>query len=189
MKKVFAICLMLAAMCASAFAQLDERAPGLYAINGENEDLLTPVNAVQSNSNTNILGIEVGKVKNIYKGITSDSIASGKFILVINPEQKAIKKTLKDYNPFIKSMTPANMIIVALDVEKNRRVYDHGTTLEGFNTEKKGRVDFIWEQISDNSFLIEAELVPGEYAIVFKPAKLGEFDFNAVFDFTVAFME
>ena len=86
-------------------------------------------------------------------------------------------------------LAAANMIIVPLGVEKNRRVYDCGSTLNGFNTQKLDRVEFLWEQISDNSFLIEAEMVPGEYAIVFKPAKLGEFNFNTVFDFTVAFVE
>ena len=180
---------MLAAACASAFAQMDEREPGLYAINGEEEFLLTPVGAVQSSSNTNILGVEIGKSKMLYKGVTSDTIANGKFILVIDPEQKAIKQTLKEYDVFVASMTPANMIIVPLEVEKNKRVYDRGSTINGFNTQKKDRVDFIWEQISDNSFLIEAELAPGEYAVVFKPAKLGEFNFNTVFDFSVAFVE
>ena len=180
---------MLAAACASAFAQMDEREPGLYAINGEEEFLLTPVGAVQSSSNTNILGVEIGKSKMLYKGVTSDTIANGKFILVIDPEQKAIKQTLKEYDVFVASMTPASMIIVPLEVEKNRRVYDRGSTLNGFNTQKKDRVDFLWEQISDNSFLIEAELAPGEYAVVFKPAKLGEFNFNTVFDFSVAFVE
>lgn len=180
---------MLAAACASAFAQMDEREPGLYAINGEEEFLLTPVAAAQSSSNTNVLGIEIGKTKLLYKGITSDTIANGKFILVIDPEQKAIKQTLKEYDVFIASMTPANMVIVPLGIEKNKRVYERGSTLNGFNTQKLDRVEFIWEQISDNSFLIEAEVAPGEYAIVFRPAKLGEFNFNTVFDFTVAFVE
>ncbi|MCQ2179709.1 MAG: hypothetical protein MJY91_06395 [Bacteroidales bacterium] len=189
MKKIFTVCIMLVAACASAFAQMDEREPGLYAINGEEEILLTPVGAVQSSSNTNILGIEVGKSKFMYKGITSDTIASGKFILVIDPEKKAIKQTLKMYDVFVATMTPANMIIVPLEVDKNRRVYDRGSTLNGFNTQKLDRVEFLWEQISDNSFLIEAEMAPGEYAIVFKPAKIGEFNFNTIFDFSVAFTE
>ncbi len=189
MKRIFTICIVLAAACVSAFAQMDEHEPGLYAINGEEATLLTPQNASQSSSSNNILGVEIGKSKLNYKGITSDTIASGKFLLVIDPERKNIKQTLKEYNVFVASMTPANMIIVPLTVEKNKRIYDRGTTINGINTQTKDRVEFLWEQVSDNSFMIDAELAPGEYAIVFKPAKLGEFNFNTVFDFTVAFVE
>lgn len=189
MKRIISICILLAAVCINSFAQMDEREPGLYAINPLNESKLTPQGASKSNKSNAVFGIEIGNAKLLYKGVSSDTSASGKFIMVIDPEQKAIKQTLKEYDVFVKSMTPDNMIIVPLEVEKNRRVYCEGKTINGFNTEKKDRVPFTWEQITDNSFVIYADVTPGEYAIVFRPAKLGEYNFNTVFDFTVVFPE
>lgn len=185
MKRIIAtLAIVLASV--SLFAQNDEHEPGIYAVNGEEYQALSLATGVMSNQGTNILGVEIGKTKISYKGTESGVIAGNTFVLVINPEKKGITRTLKSYNPFVKSMTPANIIIVPLEIVKNKRVYDAGTKLEGFNTERKERIPFEWEQITDNSFQIETEdMIPGEYAVVFKPATLGEYDFTAVFCFTV----
>ena len=185
MKKLFVICIAaVAAMCAAS-AQEDERMPGLYAVNGEESVRLTPVMSAQNNSSTGILGVEIGKTIYKYKGETSDTKATGTFVLVCDMKKKVIKQTLKDYDVFIKTMTPDNIIIIPLEVDKGRRIYDEGLLLDGIRTEVKGRAEFEWERISDNSFIIRTELAPGEYAIAFRPARLGSFEFTAVFDFTV----
>ena len=46
--------------------------------------------------------------------------------------------------------------------------------------------DFEWEQIDDVTFRISFEAAPGEYAVVFKAAKLGDYDFASIYGFTVA---
>ena len=170
-----------------ANAQVDERAPGIYAIvNGES----IPLNFTSGNtavSTTNIIGFEVGNTKITYKGATSGTIASDTFVMVIDPEKKALTKTLKVYNPFIKTMTPGNILILPLSVVKEKRLYDEGKSVMGIKTEVKGRMDFEWEQISDNSFSIKVlNLIPGEYGFVFRVSKLADFDYSAIYGFTIA---
>lgn len=105
--------------------------------------------------------------------------------MVINPDKKVIKKTTKQYDPFIKSMTPANIIIVPLEVVDGKRVYDSGRTVEGINTVRKEHIEFEWEMTDDNTFEITAAFEPGEYAVIFRPSKLAEFDFTGIYGFFV----
>ena len=183
--------LFAALVCAFAFninadAQMDEREPGLYAIVGEESIPLVYSNGTASVSSTGILGVELGKKKCTYKEPTSGVLASGTFVMVINPEKKGITRSMKSYEPFIKTMTPNNILVLPLTVDKNKRVYEEGKTIEGINISVKDRMDFEWEQISDNSYEIRVlNLIPGEYGFVFRPAKLGEFDYSAIFGFTV----
>lgn len=71
------------------------------------------------------------------QGESSEVKATGKFVMVIDPEKKGIRKTPKVYDPFIKSMTPGLIMIVPLEVAKNKRVYDEGTSVQGINTQKR----------------------------------------------------
>ena len=180
----------LALFCAmffsnNSFAQMDWREPGIYAVFGGESTPLTYTNGMANSSSTNIIGVEIGKKKFSYKGTESGVSASDTLVLVINPEKKAITKSLKAYDPFIKSMTPNNIIIVPLLVDKNKRIYDEGASLEGIRLKVKGRIDFEWEQISDNSYEMRLQnIVPGEYGVIFRPATLGEFDFTGIFGFT-----
>lgn len=187
MKKLMLSSFVMVLFSMFAVAQNDEREPGIYAVVGEESVPLTFIQGSTSNSNTGILGIEISKQKKEYKGLTSDTVVPKDFklVLVCDMNRKNITQTLKKYDVFVSSITPDHMIIVALEPAKKNRVYDWGTALNGFNTKKQGRVDFTWEQVTDNSYLIQAELEPGEYAVVFKPAKLGEYNFDTVFDFTV----
>lgn len=187
MKKLMLSGLVMVLFSLFAMAQDDERVPGLYAVYGEESVPLTFIQGGTSTSSSGILGFEVSKQKKEYKGVTSDTaVPQGtQFVLVCDMSRKNIVQTLKKYDVFVSSITPNHMIIVGLDVAKKNREYDCGTKLNGFNTSKLGRVDFTWQQITDNSYLIQAELEPGEYAIVFKPAKLGDYNFDTIFDFTV----
>lgn len=173
------------AMAIAASAQEATLAPGIYAVAGEEFTHLAYSNGTAINSGTNLLGFELGNHKYKYKGATSGVQATNKLIMVINPEKKGISKTPKKYDPFIKSMTPANIIIIPLEVVKDKRIYDEGTLVEGINTTRKARMEFEWEMVDENTFEIVGNFAPGEYAVVFKPSKLGELDFTSIYGFFV----
>ena len=177
-----ATCLLFAS---ASFAQSDKLIPGIYAIIDSSATHLSYTPGVAANSGINVIGVEVGKIKFTYKGESSEVKSTGKFVMVIDPEKKVIRKTPKVYDPFIKSMTPELIMIVPLEVVKNKRVYDEGTSIQGINTKKKTRVEFQWELIDENTWEITADLQPGEYAVVFKPAKLGSYDFSSIYGFYV----
>lgn len=169
----------------ASFAQDEKLAPGIYAVVDSTLTHLSYTSGIASNSGLNIIGVEVGNSKFTYRGESSEVKANGKFVMVIDPEKKTMRKTPKVYDPFIKSMTPELIIIVPLEVAKNKRIYDEGTSIQGINTKKKARVEFQWELIDENTYEITADLQPGEYAVVFKPAKLGSFDFSSIYGFYI----
>lgn len=171
---------------ANAYAQMDEREPGLYAIVGEQSIPLPFSNGTTSVGTTGILGVEVGRVKCAYRKPTSGVNAADTFVMVIDPERKAIVKKLKSYNPFYNKMTPNNVLVLPLTVDGKRRIYEEGKIIAGINVSIKDRMDFEWEQITDNSFEIRVQqLIPGEYGFVFRASKLAEFDYSALFGFTI----
>lgn len=160
--------------------------PGIYSVIDGTYTPLVYCRGTEASSATNILGIEIGDKKYKYKGASAEVPVTDKIVMVINPERSVMKATLRTYDPFVKDMTPGHIIIVRLTVEKNKRYYDKGTTVSGFNVERKDRVEFEWELIGENTFEITADFEPGEYAIAFKPATpLGEFEFTAVYGFCV----
>ena len=180
---------IIAALAASllsvsaSFAQGEKLTPGIYAIVDSTVTHLSYTSGVAENTSFNIIGVEVGKIRFTYKGESSGVKATGKFVMVIDPEKKGIRKTPKIYDPFIKSMTPELIMIVPLEVVRNKRVYDEGTSVLGINTEKKTRVEFQWKLIDENTWEITADMQPGEYAVVFKPAKLGTYDYSCIYGF------
>lgn len=184
--KRFLLFLSAIFLAVSLFAQDDTLAPGIYSVNGDEYEKLPFSVAGGGDSGVNVLGLELGKVQYFYKGAESGVKSTGSFVMVIDPEKKVVKGSMKDYNPFIKDMTPENIIIIPLEVKKKKRVYSEGLTVMGFNTERKARMSFTWERISDNSFRIETEpLVPGEYGIVLKFSKVGKYYYEYLFGFTV----
>lgn len=171
----------------SLYAQSDSRQAGIYSVMNDESTPLPFFRGINSNGGVNVLGIEIGKRKSTYNGATSGVLSDGHFVIVIDPEKNVMKLTLKSYEPFIKSFTPNNIVIVQLQVKGNKRIYDEGINLYGFNTEKKDRIEFTWEQISDNSFSVVTETLPaGEYAVVIRPTGLSPLEFSCVFCFTVA---
>lgn len=189
MKRTFLIIAAAMMLCPMAFAQMDEREPGIYTINsGESVPLKFEISAQMNDS------MEAGELSVLDSNtfifskpsakVTSES---GEFVLVINPEKKMFIQTLKKYDVFIGTMSPENMILIPLSIHKNKkRIYHHGSydLVHGLNIswDKK---DFTWEKISDNSFRIKAELEPGEYAFAFRINKLQDFQLNAVYTFSV----
>lgn len=187
MKRLLTILLTLAVSAGfSLYAQSDSRQAGIYTVINDESTPLPFFRGINSNGGVNVLGIEIGRKKSTYNGATSGVVSDGHFIVVIDPEKKAMKLTLKSYEPFIRNFTPDGIAIVQLQVKGNKRVYDEGVSLYGFNTEKKDRIEFTWEQISDNSFSVVTEtLPPGEYAVAIRPSALSPYDFSCVFGFTV----
>lgn len=166
--------------------QLDPREPGLYAVNGEESTLLTFTDASQSSSGISIGIISLGKRQLEFKGATSGTEAHGKFVLVINHEQKSATRVLKNYKPFIKTMNPDDLMIIPLTVEKKKRVLDEGLFVNGFGTKLIHGVPFSWVQIADNAFEIEVpNLIPGEYGVALKFAELDTFDIKTLYGFYV----
>lgn len=193
MNKLFAT-IAAALLCCTFNANAQESAepsqldlePGIYAIVDGQATALSYSNGTAVSSSSNILGFELGKSKVKYKGATSGVQATDKLVLVLNPEKKNITKTFKKYDPFVKTMTPKNIMVIPLTVDGDRRIYDEGTSIEGFNVEQKDRAELEWEQTGDYTYEVRFNLVPGEYAVVFKAAKLADYDFEGIFGFTIS---
>jgi len=163
-------------------AQMDERAPGIYTIIGEQSILLKQAFGGTTSGEVSVVGLDVSNQVFRYRGETSGVNASGIFVLVVNPKEK------KSTDPFYKNMTPSDMIAVPLSVnhETGRREYDAGKTIEGYNVDKKIKLDFDWKRISDNSFEITVPgMTPGEYAFVFRSGKLCPFNYSRIICFTI----
>lgn len=185
MKKFSVLFVAILMFAATAFAQGEKLEPGIYSIIDSSATHLKYTPGIASNSGFNVVGIEVGDAKYKFKGATSGVKVTDRIRLVIDPQKKVIRKTPKVYEPFIKSMTPELLIIVPLDVVKDKRIYDEGTSVEGFRTKKHTRVEFEWELTDENTYDITADFEPGEYAVIFKPARLGAYDFCSIYGFYV----
>lgn len=185
MKKSIFAALFLALFSMNIFAQEKELKPGLYAVNGDEYLPISNTSGKSVNSGSSFFGFEIGKKQYEYKGTTSENPFTGTFLMVCDPNKENVRFAWGKYEPFVKSMTPDNMLIIPLNVEKKKRVYVEGTTIMGINTTSYERDPFTWEKISDYAYLITTELQPGEYGIVFKAAELGNYEFTAIFDFTV----
>lgn len=185
MKRFVSTVLTVLALSFAASAQNEKLESGIYSVIDGNATHLVYTNGAAISSSNNLLGLEIGDTKFKYKGETGEVEVKDKIVMVINPAKKVIKKTTKQYDPFVKNMTPANIIIVPLEVADGKRVYDSGRTVEGINTVRKERVEFEWEMVDDNTFEITASFEPGEYAVIFRPSKLGEFDFTGIYGFFV----
>jgi len=195
MKKhiILAVSSALALISFTSYAQKDERAPGLYTVVGEESIPLSYSRSGGGSVSVGTMGVTVGHDTYKYSGTTSGVNASNTFILVINPDKRTGVITGKKFDMFIKGMTPDNMLLLPLVVnqKKERREYDAGTTVgianARINTSSQDRIQFTWEQISDNSFkiVVEDTLIPGEYGFIFRTSKLSQFNYSALLCFTV----
>lgn len=186
MKRIIISALASALLCLNLSAQNESLEHGLYAICDGTPVEMQAIGGITHTSSKSILGIELGNKKYEYKGATSKIQASGEFLMVCDSTKAFVVKPGKSYNPCVKSITPDNIIIVPLEVVKNKsRVYEAGKSINGFNTTQKERVDFSWEQVEDRTYHIICDPEPGEYCIAFRLTTLGEYDFTRVFDFTI----
>lgn len=188
--------LLLLLLPLNAFAQMDERKPGIYSVvDGKSTPLLYTFS-------TNIkMGMSIGPVgfgdtKCCYKGVTSGVNASDTLVLVINPKLVAGVMAPTMYTNFYPNMTPEDMLILPLIVnnKKQRREYDSGLALcvyigpivMGGTANDATHPTFKWERISDNSFMINTTgLGPGEYGVIFRPHKLQSHEYGYLFGFTI----
>ena len=185
MKKSLIAAIAAVCMAFMASAQDENLAPGIYSIIDGQATRLTYTSGAVSSSSVGVLGLDLGKQKYSYKGETAGVPVKDKIVMVIDPGKSNVKCTPKVFDPFIKTMSPEKIIIVPLSAEKNKRVYDPGRKINGFNVEKKERMDFEWELTAENTYTITVDYQPGEYAIVFKYTELAGFDYTAIYGFCV----
>ncbi len=171
-----------------SFAQADGRKPGLYAIvNGESVPLSSTYGTV-SVIGENHLGLEIRYQTYRYKGECSGIVAENTFVLVIDQNNKKVSKKMSGYDPFVKRMTPDNVIIIPLEViqETQSRMYYPGAKYESVRFEQNTRIDFESTRISDNSFEIRTAALPaGEYGFVFRTKGIEGYDYTGIFGFTI----
>ncbi len=153
----------------SMSAQLDTRAPGIYAIvRGESIPLKYSSSGYSSSSRGWFANSET--VTFYRGGMTSGVTADNTFVLVNDPEQFGYMAN----DPFFWHLTPADMVVVRLTVnpEKKRRELESQIEYEIGDVGvviSNGGLEFDWEQISENSYKISVRgLEPGEYGIAFR---------------------
>lgn len=166
----------------AVLAQLDERAPGIYAVVGEESLPLPFVRSI-----TVGFGDFVSYSTVYYKGESSGLNASRTFVLVTDLTKSTF--TIKD--PFVSTLRPVNAKLLPLlsNKKKHRREYKVGVRIAaGLLYEDEYGLEFDWEQITDNSYLITVpeNLPAGEYGFAFCVQRFNEQDFfNAIFGFTI----
>lgn len=98
--------------------------------------------------------------------------------------------TISNEQNIASAQSPANFILVPLKVnsKKEQRSIKIGSLglLKGpsFQIDPKLLIDFNWEAISNSKFRIQTNLVPGEYAFVYK-GTTSQFSSNPIFSFSV----
>lgn len=181
---IFCIILMFAGIVSGSAQQKDKLEPGLYSVTGDGIKAMERQSAISVTSapDTDMLLEQ----KFVYKGSEGINKADGNFLLVCDPGKKNPVVTLKKFNIFTKKLTPEDMMIIPLTPQKNKRIYDCRKLRA-----RKGKIewlkfDFTWEETSECTYSISADLAPGEYAIVFcYVMPVWNFDFNNAFTFTV----
>lgn len=160
--------------------------PGLYTLMDGQYLPLTVQRGIESKGSTTVFSVlAFEKDKLTYSGETSDTPTTGEFVMVIDPNKRGISLTPKKYDVFIKTMTPNLMAAIQLTPNKGKRRFEVGRYINGFPIEQAESVGFSWERVDDVTFLIHANFEPGEYAFIFKPAKFGEWEMQAIYDFTI----
>jgi len=178
----FIIILSILLLPISLSAKLDDRKPGLYAIVGEQS---VPLRFTRSSVIYNYMD----RMQVRYKRKTSSVTASNTFVLVTDPNQIMYRCN----EPYASNFDPGNIIILPLNVNNDfdRREYDvqtYRTTMGTVAMAQRPGVEFEWEKISDNSYIINVkDIVPGEYGISTRIANLSDFDYQqGIFDFSIA---
>lgn len=174
--------------------EYDTREPGIYAIvRGESIPLKYTSSHSGRSSGRDIDSRSpgndyIGTSESFYNGLSSGIIADATFVLVNDPERSIYTA----YDPFIKLLTPADMVIVRLAVnpEKGRRELTTDRAIGIENVElvfREGGLSFEYKQISENSYKIQVSgLEPGEYGIAFRVPHSRDFDYYyGVYGFTI----
>lgn len=169
----------------NAYAQLDARPPGLYAVVDE---MSIPLKYTRGTVSVESEMLDIASRIYVYDGETSGVEVSDNFVLVLDPKRKMKNRMLTADDIFFKNMDPRNMLVLPLTVEREmcQRVYDGGFGALDPLADVDPKMEFDWEQISDNSYRITVHhLTPGEYGIVFRLSKLTLFNYSSLFPFTV----
>lgn len=183
-KQLFLLVALSCIFSLTLSAQTENLKSGLYAVLGENYVPLKYQSTNASSLNT-INSVSFTVKKTSYKGVSSNFISDSTFVMVCDPKKRVVIQTSKNYDVFIKNITPDFMVILPLEVNNNKREFKKGTSRS--NIDKGiGIVPFDWKQIADYTYLITAHgLVPGEYGIFFKLTKLDGYNFDGIYGFTI----
>lgn len=186
MRHTFLIVSALMALMTFSAAAQDGSAlePGLYNIVEGTPTLMSTQRGTQVSTDDNDMLL---LTKFNYAGVSSGIISDGQFLMVCDPAKKNPLVTLNKYGIFTSKLTPEDMMIVPLTVEKKRRSYDcRKLKTVGLTKVEWIKMDFDFEEVSECTYRITADLPRGEYAAVFRyTLPVWNFDFNQVFPFTV----
>lgn len=190
MKKIL-LTLLFAAV--SAFG-LKAQNPGLYAVEGDNLVPLQHEHAAVKYRNFLVdeddvnLDIEIELVnKNfVFRKKESATKVSGKeFLLVCDPDKKAMTIILKKYFAFPCHQTPANMLLVALTPSKRTRIYStSNAVVDGFDVTFES-IPFEWEEVAPYQYRIITDLPAGEYGFIFRFEERTAYKIDHQFTFSV----
>lgn len=197
MKKILFLLAIIFCQTAGVYASnYEDLATGFYAVVDEDYIPLTltrSTNHFDPNGNQNE---QPAKVK--YKGDTSDTMSTGKFILVCDPAQEEARLNNNEYSCFARFVTPPWFSLVRLQRSRTGGRYYQVTKIwpvvvgamlgaEGVEyTPKKSRpIPFAWKKVGRGVFAIDADLSEGEYAFVLTSTWQDSPDLENVFDFTV----
>lgn len=192
MKKIISAALLLFAFSAILKAEDYALTPGMYAVIDGKMVALQHENASVKSWDPDITGgylttHEIAQCVFRYKKPASkNGTCPGKFVMVCDPNRKAIVMTIKSYKPFIATMNPENMMLIRLDQAGKRRVYD-ATRAEKVSLLEYAwpHEDFQWKQIDEYTYEIDATALPaGEYGFIFRISDKSCYRFDAAFTFT-----
>ncbi len=161
------------------FAQYDERESGLYAIVGNESKPLSLLDGM-------LYTVDKSQVTILYDGETAGVVAADTFVLVVGHD-----KLFYFNDPFIESLTPDELIILPLKVNKRKHRMEcqpgRVSEIGNFGLVRVNRgIDFRWNRITDNSFGIKVTgLTPGEYEISVPVQGSNDFRDRESYGFTI----
>lgn len=191
MKRFLIALFVLSASLTLSWGQ-ERPAPGIYAIIGEEPFKMERQKGLGMSNSVDDESFIFEK-QFIYKGASSSLEATGEFLLVCDPDVRNYLVTPFKYNIFTNNLSPKDLLIVPLEVKRNKRVYDcrklhtTGKALDLLGDVEWLCMDFTCEELEPFIWSIKAKDLPaGEYALVFRyMPQYWEFDFNNIFGFTV----
>ena len=175
------------AISVPATDSVDALAPGLYTWSG-GEWVLLPFETAWANEDFNGMptDFELANTWFYVNGPSAQTKSEGKWLLVCDLQKKAFKQTPKKYDVFVRHVTPDNILIIRYEEQKRKRRYCclfH--SIDPFKGADWVSEPFHWKRLTANSFLIEADLTPGQYGAVFRYNDKTSFNFKTAFTFYI----
>lgn len=190
MKKIL-LSIMLLAMATMAMAQTEPSlppipsnlAPGLYIVDS---NLYIPLDFCHVRTS----GVGVGSIditNHKIKGLSATQRATGTFLMVCDPSKRATIQTRRKQRVFVRHTTPESFTLLPLEQKKNKRLVgrDLGAGIIEVDLASFKSLPFEWKQVSADTYLISANLAPGQYALFFRPSPMSPISYMAAWDFYI----